>query len=93
MKTGQKRVREALEVKEKLEKRAREVTLLALREVTPETLMQFPRLDAFINTACPRVSLDDASKFRKPVLTFNETLVMLGEMSWEELCRRGWFGR
>ncbi len=90
MKAGQKRVKEALKVKKKLEKRAREVTLLALREVTPETLMQFPGLDAFVNTACPRVSLDDASKFLKPVLTLNETLVVLREMGWEELSTKGW---
>ena len=90
LKAGQKRVKEALKVKKKLEKRAREVTLLALREVTPETLMQFPGLDAFVNTACPRVSLDDASKFLKPVLTVNETLVVLREMGWEELSTKGW---
>ena len=90
LKAGQKRVKEALKVKKKLEKRAREVTLLALREVTPETLMQFPGLDAFVNTACPRVSLDDASKFLKPVLTLNETLVVLREMGWEELSTKGW---
>jgi len=91
LKSGQKRVKEALEIKEKLEKSGREATLLALREVNPEALMQFPSIDAFVNTACPRISLDDASKFIKPVLTFNETLVMLGERSWEELCREGWF--
>jgi hypothetical protein len=26
-----------------------------------------------------------------PVLSKNEVLVMLGEMSWEELCRKGLF--
>ncbi len=93
LKSRQKRVKEALEIKEKLKKSGREVTLLALREVTPEALMEFPSLDAFVNAACPRISLDDASKFRKPVLTLNEALVMLGEKSWEELCREGWFGK
>jgi 2-(3-amino-3-carboxypropyl)histidine synthase len=93
LKIGQKRVKEALEIKEKLKKSGREVTLLALREITPEALMQFPSIDAFVNTACPRISLDDASKFQKSVLTFNETLVMLRETSWEELCRESWFGR
>ena len=93
LKSGQKRVREAIEAKEKLEKSGKKATLLALREVTPEALMQFPRIEAFVNTACPRVSLDDASRFPKPVLTFEETLVMVGEVSWEELCGKGWFGR
>lgn len=92
LKSGQKRVREAMEIKEELEKSGRRATLLALREITPEVLMQFPSIDAFVNTACPRVSLDDAPRFRKPVLTFHEALVMLEKMSWEELCRKGWFG-
>ena len=93
LKSGQKKVKEAMEAKEKLEKSGKKATLLALREITPEALMQFPPIDAFVNTACPRVSLDDASKFPKPVLTFEETLVVVGEMNWEKLCRKGWFGR
>ena len=92
LKNGQKKVREALEIKEKLQKSGKKVTLLALREITPEALMQFPSIDAFVNTACPRLSLDDTPSFLKPILTLNETLVTLGEMDWEELCRRGWFG-
>ncbi len=92
LKSGQKRLKEAVEIKNKLEKNGKKATLLALREITPEALMEFPHVEAFVNTACPRVSLDSASKFLKPVLTFNEILVMLGEISWEELCRRGWFG-
>jgi len=93
LKSGQKRVEEAMEAKEKLEKSGKKATLLALREVTPEALMQFSHIEAFVNTACPRVSLDDASRFPKPILIFKEMLVMVGEMSWEELCRKGWFGR
>jgi 2-(3-amino-3-carboxypropyl)histidine synthase len=91
LKNGQKRIKEALKIKEKLQKSGRKVTLLALREITPETLMQFSSIDVFVNTACPRLSLDDAPSFLKPILTFNETLVTLEEMDWEELCRRGWF--
>ena len=92
LKSGQERFDEALQIKEKLETKEKRTTLLALREITPETLMQFPTIDAFVNTACPRVSLDDASKFLKPVLTLEETSVILGEISWEKLCKEGWFG-
>ncbi len=92
LKTGQKKLDEALKIKEKLEKSGKKATLLAVREITPEVLMQFPAINAFVNTACPRVSLDEASKFLKPVLTSNEALVLLGETDWEELCRKGLFG-
>jgi len=91
LKSGQKRLDEALGIKEKLGEAGKKATLLALREVTPEALMQFPTIEAFVNTACPRISLDDASRFLKPVLTLNETLVVLGECTWEELLQRGWF--
>jgi len=92
LKSGQMRLRDAMKIKEKLEQNGLKATLLALREVTSSALMQFPGIDAFINTACPRLSLDDAQSFRKPLLYLNEALVMLGEMTWEELLRRGWFG-
>jgi len=90
LKIGQKRFDDAMIMKEKLEKSGRRATLLALKEVSPEALMQFPTMEAFVNTACPRLSLDD-TKFLKPLLTPKETMVMLGEITWEDLCERGWF--
>ncbi len=91
LKEGQKRVDQALEVKKKLEQKGKKVTLLALREVTPEALMQFPSLEAFVNTACPRIASDAAGKFCRPVLTVNEAQVIAGELKWEELLRKGLF--
>jgi 2-(3-amino-3-carboxypropyl)histidine synthase len=92
LKTGQMKMNAALRIKEKLEQHGLTATLLALREVTSRALIQFPSLDAFVNTACPRLSLDDAQHFRKPLLSLNEALVMLGEMEWEDLLKNGWFG-
>jgi len=91
LKSGQKRIDKAMQVKEKLEKKGKKTTLLTVREVVPEVLMQFPTIDSFVNTACPRISLDDASRFRKPVLTIKETLVVTGELTWEELLQKGLF--
>jgi 2-(3-amino-3-carboxypropyl)histidine synthase len=91
LKSGQKKLEEALNVKKKLEESGKTACLFVAKEVTPEVLMEFPTVEAYVNTACPRVSLDDASKFQKPVLTINEALVVIGELSWEELCRKGLF--
>jgi len=91
LKHGQKRIEEAFHVKHKLEENGKTVSLFAAREIIPEVLMEFPTVDAYVNTACPRISLDDASKFQKPVLTVNEALVVVGELSWEELCKKGLF--
>lgn len=92
LKTGQQKLVEAIRIKEKLEKHGKKATLLALREITPEALMQFPTIDTFINTACPRLAIDNSKRFLKPILLINETQVMLGELSWEKLCKEGLFG-
>ncbi|MEM1552228.1 MAG: diphthamide biosynthesis enzyme Dph2 [Candidatus Bathyarchaeia archaeon] len=91
LKPGQKRLDEALTIKEKLEKAGKDAYLFAIREITPETVMNFPTVDAYVNTACPRVSIDAPSKFSKPMLTINEALVVIGEIQWKELCKRGFF--
>ncbi|MEM2946708.1 MAG: diphthamide biosynthesis enzyme Dph2 [Candidatus Bathyarchaeia archaeon] len=91
LKLGQKRVEEALTLREKLEKVGKDAYLFAVREITPEMVMNFPTVDAYVNTACPRVSIDAPSKLLKPMLTMNEALVITGEVSWKELCKRGFF--
>jgi 2-(3-amino-3-carboxypropyl)histidine synthase len=91
LKPGQKKFEEALGLKKKLEEGGKTAFLFVAKEVTPEVLMEFPTVDAYVNTACPRVSLDDASRFQKPVLTVNEAFVVIGDLSWEELCRKGLF--
>ncbi len=89
LKLGQKRLEQALSVRDSLEKNQKSVVLFVAREITPEALMEFPSIDAYVNTACPRISIDDAPRFKKPLLTINEALVVAGELSWEELCRKG----
>jgi 2-(3-amino-3-carboxypropyl)histidine synthase len=91
LKSDQKRLERALQISKKLQQAKKKPTLLAVREVTPESLLQYPSIDAYVNTACPRISLDDSTRFRKPVLTVNETLVVTGELTWEQLLRKGWF--
>jgi len=91
LKPGQKRFEEASRIKQRLEEKGKEAFIFAAREIVPEVLMSFPTPDAYVNTACPRVSLDDASRFRMPVLTINEALVTIGDVAWEELCRKGLF--
>ena len=89
LKPGQKKLEEALAILEKLEKSGRDAYLFAVREITSETIMNFPTVDAYVNTACPRVSLDFPDKFSKPMLTLNEALVVVGELSWKDLCKKG----
>jgi 2-(3-amino-3-carboxypropyl)histidine synthase len=91
LKPGQKHIEDALQVKALIEKHGKTVYLLAIREVTPESLLDFPSLDAYVNTACPRISLDAPEKFAKPLLTVNEFMVVIGEASWENMLKKGLF--
>ena len=91
LKLGQKRFEDALKIKEIAEKNGKAAYLFAVREILPETLMEFPSVDAYVNTACPRISLEASSKFLKPVLTVNEFMVVAGETSWENLLKNGLF--
>lgn len=91
LKPGQKRLDEALKIKALVEKHGKTAYLLAIREVTPEALLEFPTIDAYVNTACPRISLDAPGKFSKPVLTINEFMVASGESSWESMLKKGLF--
>jgi len=91
LKLGQKRLDAASKIKEIAEKNGKAVFLFAVREISPEALMEFPSVDAYVNTACPRISLEAPAKFFKPVLTVNEFMVVTGETSWETLLKNGLF--
>jgi 2-(3-amino-3-carboxypropyl)histidine synthase len=89
LKPGQRNLEAAFEIKEALEKSGKAAVLLGLREITPQALMQFPTIDAYVNTACPRLSLDEPSPFNKPILTLQETYIVIGKNTWDDLLRRG----
>ena len=91
LKPGQKRLDEAVKIKATIESMDKTACLFALKEILPEALAEFPSVEAYVNTACPRISLDDASKFQKPVLTMQEFKVVSGEFSWENLLKGGLF--
>ena len=91
LKPGQKHLDNALRMKELAEKNGKAAYLLAAREINPETLLEFPSIDAYVNTACPRVSLEATGKFQKPVLTVNEFMVVCGESSWVNMLKKGLF--
>ena len=54
-----------------------------LSEVSPPKLRQMGQVDAWIQIACPRLSIDWGEGFSKPTLTPYEALIALGEV---QLC-------
>jgi 2-(3-amino-3-carboxypropyl)histidine synthase len=63
-KLGQFDIKKAEEVKKVLEQRDKKAFILILDEITDGKLLGI-RVDAFINTACPRIAED---KFSKPII-------------------------
>ncbi|MDP6011253.1 MAG: diphthamide biosynthesis enzyme Dph2, partial [Candidatus Poseidoniaceae archaeon] len=82
-KPGQMRRSLAMRMKRLLEKHGKKGYLLALEHVGPE-LIDFYPVDAFVNTACPRIAIDDSVKYDKPLITPYELEVALGEKKWEQ---------
>ncbi len=82
-KPGQRRVGLALRLESMLESRGYEAYLLHLSEVVPDNLFAFRKLDAFVCTACPRVPIEEGSRFPKPVLTPQELEIAIGARDWE----------
>ena len=81
-KPGQMRRTLALRMKKIFEKHGKKGYLLALEHVGPE-LIDFYPVDAFVNTACPRIAIDDSVRYAKPLITPFELEVALGEKQWE----------
>jgi 2-(3-amino-3-carboxypropyl)histidine synthase len=81
-KPGQMRRTLALRMKRLLEKHGKKGYLLALEHIGPE-LIDFYPVDAFVNTACPRIAIDDSVRYSKPLITPFELEVALGEKQWE----------
>ncbi len=76
LKEGQRRADVATAAVGKIRAAGKGAYILALTEVTPAELDVMP-VDAFVNTACPRITYDDFSRYKKPILTPFELEVVL----------------
>ncbi len=88
-KPGQCNPQIAVSIRNQLEENGKSAVLLYTDEVLPEKLMDFSEIDVFIDTACPRLALDDPQRFPKPILTRDEIMVAVGAWTWDELLGRG----
>ena len=74
---------------DKLKEQGKNPLVITMSEITPDKIMNFYNIDAFIELACPRIAIDDFAKYSKPILTFKEALVALNVKSWKEILRIG----
>jgi len=77
---GSVKVMEHLE--ERLRAKGKDVTIFLLSEIFPSKLALLTDIEAFVQVACPRLSIDWGTAFNKPLLTPYELSVVLGDAEW-----------
>lgn len=83
-KEGQYRMKLAREIKDNLEKKGKEALLILMENISPDLLLPFLDLDAFVVTACPRIAIDDSQMYKKPLLTPQELEIVLDKRPWDD---------
>ncbi len=84
LKEGQKMLGRTRWITKRLEMNGREVVQLAMRDITPDQLAPHRDIEAFIQTACPRISIDGFT-FNRPVLSIPQAEALVRLMEGREL--------
>jgi 2-(3-amino-3-carboxypropyl)histidine synthase len=84
LREGQMKIGQAKHIREELTKHGKESTLIAMREISAERINTFTWFDAFIQTACPRISVD-GSGFNRPVLSIPQAYALLNLLKGKDV--------
>jgi len=68
-----------------LKSKGKTVVPFLMAEINPDKLALISQIDAWIQIACPRLSIDWAGGFTKPILTPYEVEVAMNETSWKDV--------
>lgn len=82
-KVGQCRREAADRIEAQLREAGKDVYRLVTDEVSPAALLPY-RVDAYVNTACPRIAMDDSVRYDHPMLTVPEAEIVLGLRTWDK---------
>jgi 2-(3-amino-3-carboxypropyl)histidine synthase len=84
LKEGQIMADQSVRLKKELESFGKKVQLLALREITADRINSMTDIEAFVQTGCPRISVDGYT-FGKPVLSVPQTDALLRLFAGKEI--------
>ena len=73
----------AKKIKKTLEDEGMEAYILLIDNINPDILLPYLELDAFVVSACPRIAVDDAQMYNKPLITPQELEIVLNKREWE----------
>ena len=82
-KPGQKRLELAIKLKALLKKKKKNSVLVLADELNPSDF-DYADIDVIVSTACPRIALDDAERYKKPIITPEELEIALKEKKWKD---------
>ena len=85
-KIGQKRLKLAEEIKEKIISKKKKAYFFFTDDLNSSNLENFRNVDCFVSTACPRIAIDDYMRYKTPILTAVEIDILLGFKKWDEYC-------
>ncbi|HYB75358.1 MAG TPA: diphthamide synthesis protein, partial [Nitrososphaerales archaeon] len=84
LKEGQKMLGRSRWITNRLEKHGRKVLQLAMRDITADRLAPYRDVEAFIQTACPRISIDGFT-FDRPVLSIPQADALVALIEGREI--------
>lgn len=70
------------EIQNLLKKNGKQFFVLFLSEISVDKLKKFPQVEAWIQIACPRLSVDWGHFFEKPLLNTYEAYTAMNEIEW-----------
>lgn len=76
-KNGQYNMNLAKMLKRKIESGGLTAAILASNTLDFDSINNMLEFDVFVNTACPRIAIDDTDRLRKPLLSANELIEVL----------------
>ncbi len=77
-KIGQNRISTAEKIKKELAHAGKKVFICSMDFISEEKLLGLD-VDVLVNTACPRLSIDDFASYKKPLINYNEVKYVLGQ--------------
>lgn len=82
-KEGQNRITEAKAIKKELEKAGKKAKIYLMDFISQEALLGI-NATAFVNTACPRIAIDDYASYKQPIINYPEVEYLLGKKKYEK---------
>lgn len=83
MKPGQQRIDLAFSIQKDIQDKGKKAYVLTVDHISPMILENFPFIDCYVSTLCPRVAIDDHLQYKQNIITPIELDIALGKRSWD----------